>query len=145
MTTPFGSKSRASRMTLVCRPTPFVRFNHTSVTLLKATLVSVGTTCELNSIFTPDPTPGNPPKCYSVENVKENTLSFFCRTKNGNGSACGSAVFITAHPRGDLSPLFGNSLKNRTSYLLTLCPEAVLSPSQGLQKSRERRYSRFLS
>src|SRR5258708_3601846 len=32
VTTPYGSKQRASGMTPVCRPTPFVRFMHSSET-----------------------------------------------------------------------------------------------------------------
>jgi hypothetical protein len=56
-------------MTQVCRPTPFVRFMHSSETWLKTTPVSHGTTLEHGSIFTSDPTPENPTKGYFVEKV----------------------------------------------------------------------------
>ncbi len=38
VTTPYGSKPRASGMTPVCRPTPFVRFMHSSETSSKQLL-----------------------------------------------------------------------------------------------------------
>jgi hypothetical protein len=71
-------------MTLVCRPTPIVRFMHMSETWLKATHVSHGTTFELGSIFTSGPAPGNQPKCYTVENVQKNYIPILALdTKNG--------------------------------------------------------------
>ena len=60
-------------MTLVCRPTPFVRFMPMSETWLKATHALHGAILEHGSIFTPGPLPGNPPKRYLVENVHKNS------------------------------------------------------------------------
>jgi len=97
VTTPRGCKPGASGMTLVCRPTPLVRFMHSSETQLKATSVSHGTICELGSIFTSGPAPENPPKCYAVDNVQKNYSPFLLHGwKSGNEqSACGQRAF---HP-----------------------------------------------
>ena len=59
-------------MTLVCRPTPTVRFMPMSELALKATHALHGTVSERGSIFTPGPAPGNPPKRYLVANVQKN-------------------------------------------------------------------------
>jgi hypothetical protein len=59
-------------MTLVCRPTPFVRFMHGSRAKLTATGVSHGTILEHGRVFTHGPTPWNPAKRDSVENVHKN-------------------------------------------------------------------------
>jgi hypothetical protein len=76
---------------------------------LKATSVSHGTTFELGSIFTPDPAPGNPPKCYSVESVQKNYLTFLFvwRKVEMFVLPAGSAAFIPAQKCGGLSPRFG--------------------------------------
>jgi hypothetical protein len=71
---------------------------------LKATSVSHGTTVELGSIFTSGPAPGNPTKCYSVENVQKNYLSllFVGRKAEMLVLPAGSAPFIPAHKCGAL-------------------------------------------
>lgn len=95
VTTLHGSKPGANVLTLVCRPTPIVRFMHRSETQLKATSVSHGTTGELGSIFSP--APENPPKCYAVENVQKNHPTLLLHgCKSGNEpSAFGQQAF---HP-----------------------------------------------
>jgi hypothetical protein len=67
-------KPRASGMTLVCRPTPTVRFMSMSELALKATHALHGTTDERGSIFTPNPAPGNPPKRSLVAIVQKSCL-----------------------------------------------------------------------
>jgi hypothetical protein len=53
--------------------------------MLKATDVSHGTTLEHGSIFPSGPTPENPPKRYSAENVQKNYVSLlFERNTSGN-------------------------------------------------------------
>ena len=59
-------------MTLVCRPTPFVRFMHASELALTATGVSHGTILQHGRVFTHGPAPWNPAKRDSVENVLKN-------------------------------------------------------------------------
>ncbi len=73
MTTPHGSKPGASGMTLVCRPTPIVRFMHMSETRLKATHVSHGTQNIGTLVLLPEGTIYlGTPKHYLVVSVQEN-------------------------------------------------------------------------
>jgi hypothetical protein len=99
-------------MTLVCRPTPFVRFIHKSRALLNTTDVSYGTIFERGSIFTSGPVPENPPKRFLVENVhSKNYLSLLAQgAKNGNCfPPAGSAAYIPGSNDRGLSPRFGKS------------------------------------
>jgi hypothetical protein len=59
-------------MTQVCRPTPLVRFMRASELALIATDVSHGTISEPGRVFTHGPSPWNPAKRDSVENVHKN-------------------------------------------------------------------------
>jgi hypothetical protein len=83
-------------MTRVCRPTPFVRFIHTSELALTATDVSDGTTGEHVRVFPRSPVLQNPAKRDLVANVQENYLPLLTGTcANGNeGCTFGSAAFI---------------------------------------------------
>jgi hypothetical protein len=62
----------ARRLTLVCRPTPFVRGVAQKRARLKTTSVSHGTTLEHGRVFTHSPTLWNPAKRDPVENVHMN-------------------------------------------------------------------------
>jgi hypothetical protein len=106
VTTPYGSKLRASGLTLVCRPTPVVRFIHNSELALKATDVSDGTTCAHGRVFTRSPVLRNPAKRDLVANVQENYIPLLTRTcENGNeGWTFGSAAFIPMARSQGLSP-----------------------------------------
>jgi hypothetical protein len=85
-------------MTLVCRPTPIVRFMPMSETRLKATHALHDTIRSRGSVFTHDPLSRNPPEHNVVSNVQKNSLYLlFGSDKSGNGSACGQRGF---HPLG---------------------------------------------
>jgi hypothetical protein len=85
-------------MTPVCRPTPFVRFMPMSETRAqKSTHALHGTTLAHGSIFTSGPTPENPPKRSSVENVQKNYLSLLSEpAKSGNADNCLRAARLSS-------------------------------------------------
>jgi hypothetical protein len=97
-------------LTLVCRPTPFVLFIHTSELALKTTDVSDGTTREHGRVFTRSPVLRNPAKRDLVANVQENYIPVLTRTcENGNeGWMFGSAAFIPRAPNQGPFAAFGN-------------------------------------
>ena len=76
--------------------------------LLTTTHALVCTVCELGSIFTPGPQPGNPPQYYSVANVQENYLYIlFVKRTTEMVLPADSVAFIPAHTCGGESPWFG--------------------------------------
>jgi len=75
-------KPGASGMTLVCRPTPFVRFMHTSETKLTATCVAHGTAnVWYASAFTQGSLPWNLQTLLSCQCAKELLIHSFERTQ----------------------------------------------------------------
>src|SRR5258708_39922744 len=79
VTTPHGCKPGASGMTRVCRPTPVVRFMHTSETKLTATCVSHGTCRRLGrSCFYPRELTLEPANTIELSVCKRTTQTFFC-------------------------------------------------------------------
>jgi hypothetical protein len=74
-------------MTLVCRPTPIVRFMHRSETSSKQLLDRMARLRKHGSVFTHDPSSWKPPKHYLVENVHlniHNIAQMYKKRKKGD-------------------------------------------------------------
>ena len=84
-------------MTLVCRPTPSVRFMHRSEHCSKQLLSRMARLLEHGRVFPHGPAPWNPSKRDLVENVQKNYSGILLHGwKSGNEqSACGWRAF---HP-----------------------------------------------
>jgi hypothetical protein len=96
VTTPLGSKPGASGLTLVCRPTPIVRFMHTSELALKQLVYRMAhrTLVTLLLLLTGTIYRGTP-KQYSLVRVQKNySHILFLHEKSGNVLPAGSAAFI---------------------------------------------------
>jgi hypothetical protein len=110
VTTPHGCKTGASGMTRVCRPTPVVRFMHTSETKLTATCVSHGT-CRLlgRSCFYPRELTLEPANAIELSVCKRTTPPFFCeKTKVERVSRpAGGALFIPKRERRGIQARIG--------------------------------------
>jgi hypothetical protein len=113
----------ASGMTLVCRPTPFVRFMHRSELTLKATSVSHGTQNVGTLLLLPSGTIyRRTPKQYSVVRVQKNYFSLlFVQEKSGSAVhvlPAGSAAFIPRREHRGLSPRFGKAFQCRAKEIV---------------------------
>ena len=102
-------------MTLVCRPTLFVRSVAHQRAKLKAIGVSHGTILEHGGVFTHGPAPWNPAKRDSVENVQKNeqTILFVGRKAERAVLPAGSAACIPTHESRALATIwYSNSLSH---------------------------------
>jgi len=112
VTTPSGSKPRASGMTQVCRPTPLVRFMHTSELSLRQQLVSRMARLPNTVVFLPTALHrGTHRNAIWFETYKRTTDAFFCRGEKTEMKALpdGSTVFILVDKFRSESPRFGKS------------------------------------
>jgi len=84
VTTPYGSRAEGFWNDTGVSSHTNRSFHAHERAMLKATHALHGTTDTRGSIFTPGPTPENPPKRYCVANVQKNYISLlFERNKSG--------------------------------------------------------------
>jgi hypothetical protein len=105
VTTPYGSKPRASGMTQVCRPTPLVRFMHRSETSSKQLLYRMARAPNSVAFLPMTLCHGTHRNAIWLKTCKRTDGSLsLVRTHVNHHLPAGSAAFIPTHECGGLPP-----------------------------------------